>query len=98
MEEEKKLTEREDFLEVINLIIVEEYGEEMTEENLLIDCKIDSYGYAMLWLGLAHSLKKEDLLSPSKKYIDSIDYKTFKVSDLIDEIIRINFEPDCDHE
>lgn len=70
---------RTDILNVINKILEEEHGETLTEEQLLIDSKIDSFGYAIFWC----SLEAEYSVSLNKEVM-VLDYSTFKVKDLID--------------
>ena len=74
---------RQDILEFINEIILEEHGNKVTEDQLLIDCGIDSFGYAILWI---KKKKKYDI--DEVKGIDSkINYNTLLVSDVINYII-----------
>ena len=80
---------REELLLIINKIIVEESGEEVTEDQLLTDSQIDSFGYAMLWLGLGEEFKKRYNILLPKIFIENIDYDVFKVKDLIDELESI---------
>lgn len=79
---------RVEILGIINGIIEEEHGIKLTEDNLLIDCNIDSFGYAMLWLGIEAKLDEmygiERLLG--KEYIDNLDYEKLTVKELIDGI------------
>ena len=79
---------RIEILEMINTIVEEEHGVRLTEDNLLTECNIDSFGYAMLWLGIEAKLEEvsgiERLLG--KEYVDSLSYETFTVKELIDDI------------
>lgn len=79
---------RKEILDKINQIIEEEHGKEVTEESLLADCEIDSFGYALLWLGLENDVVKtpEDVKVFSKEYTDSIDYSIYRVSEIIDKL------------
>ena len=40
---------RQEILEFINNVIEEERGVRVKEDQLLTDCGIDSFGYAILW-------------------------------------------------
>lgn len=77
---------RKEILSKINGIIEEEHGNQVCEDNLLVDCNIDSFGYAMLWLGMENDIidNKSDTKIFNKEYLKDIDYKTLKVSDVID--------------
>lgn len=79
---------RQEVLEFINNVIEEEHGMAVTEDSLLTDCNIDSFGYAILWLSIEGKLEDvcgvERLLG--KEYIDNLSYETFTVQDLIDDI------------
>lgn len=73
---------------MINTIVEEEHGVRLTESSLLTECNIDSFGYAMLWLGIESKLEEvcgiERLLG--KEYVDWLDYETFTVKQLINDI------------
>ena len=70
---------RKEILEFINKIIEEEHGNPVTEDSLLTDSEIDSFGYAMFWLSINQNYGIEEI-----KGIDNgIDYKTLLVSDVI---------------
>ena len=74
---------RKEILEFINKIIEEEHGNSLTEDNLLTDSEIDSFGYAMFWLSINQNYKIEEI-----KGIDNgIDYKALLVSDVVSYII-----------
>ena len=79
---------RKEILDKINQIIEEEHGTTLCEEDLLVECEIDSFGYAMLWLGIVAKLEEvsgvERLLG--KEYVDNLSYDTFTVKELIDDI------------
>lgn len=79
---------RQEILDKINSIIEEEHGEPVKEDSLLTDCNIDSFGYAMLWLGMENDIVKHDpdIKIFDKDYAKDIDYKTLKVSTIIDRI------------
>jgi len=73
---------REKILNFINETIIEEHGKEVYENNLLTDCSIDSFGYAILFTSIEaeYSIKYKD--------IRGLDYSVFTVCDLIDNIIK----------
>lgn len=85
---------REEILKKINEIIVSEHGEELKEDDLLINSQMDSFAYAIFWLSIDEEFKLfEDELESSKEsnkrlhnFINNIDYKTYKVGDLISRI------------
>lgn len=71
-----------DILSHINKIIKQEHGTRVELDNLLIDSGIDSFGYAIFFLELEDKYNIE--FTP--EYVKDIDYKKFKVSDLIEHI------------
>ena len=74
---------RQDILEFINTVIEEEHGNAVTEEQLLIDCGIDSFGYAIFWTTIEARYGVE-----LAKYVDkNVDYTTLTVSNVIDMIL-----------
>lgn len=73
---------RQEILEFINEIIVEEHGNAVTEEQLLIECGIDSFGYAILWT----SIEAKYGVVFSKEESNNIDYKTLTVRNMLDMI------------
>ena len=74
---------RQEILEFINKIIEEEHGKTVTEDNLLTDSEIDSFGYAVFWLEINSNYQLEEI-----KGLDSgIDYETLTVKNIIDYII-----------
>lgn len=73
---------RQDILEFINEIILEEHGNAVTEDQLLIECGIDSFGYAILWISINQKYDIEEVKGTDSK----IDYNTLLVSDVIDYI------------
>ena len=74
---------RQEILEFINSIIEEEHGVAINEDNLLTDCGIDSFGYAILWTSI--EAKYECKLS--KEIMSAVDYDKFTVKDMIDMIV-----------
>ena len=90
---------RKRILDSINKTLSEEMDTiPITEENFLYESNLDSFGYAVFWIGLSENLKIEfaDELSNmkdkdiakivSKEYVDSIDMRFYEVSELIDKI------------
>ena len=90
---------REEILEYINKIIKEDYDdtyypyEPLSEENLLSDSNMDSFGYAMFWMNISQDYKivketgnEEIDNKASIDYVNWIDYKVYTVKDLIDRI------------
>ena len=73
---------RQEILEFINKIIEEEHGNPVTEDSLLTDSEIDSFGYAVFWLELNSNYKIEEI----KGLDEGIDYTTLKVSQVVDYI------------
>ena len=74
---------RQEILEFINNIIEEEHGNKLTEEQLMTDSNIDSFGYAVFWLGINHKYNIEEI-----KGLDTgIDYNTLTIKDIIDYIV-----------
>jgi acyl carrier protein len=74
---------RSEILEFINEVILEEYGTAVSEDNLLTDCGIDSFGYAILWTSV--EAKYECKLS--KEVMSAVDYDKLTIKDMIDMIV-----------
>lgn len=85
---------REEILADINKIIKTEHGKVVTEDSLLTDCEIDSFGYAMLWLGIENEIIEpiDDNAIFGKERLSDLDYETYKVSDVIDRLIEYQME------
>lgn len=75
------IRERDELLDTINGIIEAERGCALSEESLLTDSGMDSFSYAVFWLTLS-----EFGIDLSDEWIDTLDYKSLKVSDIIDKI------------
>lgn len=73
---------RIEILEKINEVIDTEHGKAVGEDSLLIESGMDSFGYAIFWLSLDETLGK----CFSTEEVSSFDYKTLKISQLIDRI------------
>jgi len=90
------MQKRKEILEFINQLITEEHGLSLKEDNLLEDSNLDSFGYFIFWTSLVEEYKifKDDLQSLEEnnkrfiKFTSSIDYKTYKVKDLISRIVK----------
>ena len=74
---------RKEILEFINKIIEEEHGNPLTEDSLLTDSEIDSFGYAVFWLELNSNYKIEEI----KGLDEGIDYTILKVGKVVDYVI-----------
>jgi len=74
---------RQEILEFINKVIEEEHGTKVAEDQLLIDCGIDSFGYAILWT----SVEAEYECNLSKEVMSTVDYSTLTVRDMIDMVV-----------
>ena len=81
---------REEILKTINKIIKDECYKingcffELTEESLLNNAGLDSFGYILFWLSIEQEYKftKENNID----FVNNIDYKTYTIKDLIDRI------------
>lgn len=73
---------RQEILEFINKIIEEEHGNPVSEDSLLTDSEIDSFGYAVFWLELNSNYKIKEI----KGFDEGIDYTTLKVCQVIDYV------------
>lgn len=71
---------REEIYEIIKQLVEEEHGNIDSEDQLLKDVGIDSFGSAMLWLGVEELCK----ITIVKEY--KPDYSTFTIKDMIDLI------------
>ena len=75
---------RQEILEFINAVIKEEHGNAVTEEQLLTECGIDSFGYAIFWTTLEAKYGVE-----LAKHVDkNVDYTILTVSNVIDMILE----------
>lgn len=74
---------RQEILEFINRVIEEEHGNAVEEAQLLVDCGIDSFGYAILWT----SLEAEYGCNLSKEVMSTVDYNILTVRDMIDMVV-----------
>lgn len=82
--------DRKEILKYINKIIEEEHGKELKENNLLADCGIDSFGYAILFTELNEKYNcfgKNFQIGRKFEDGEDIDYSVYKVKNLIDRII-----------
>lgn len=74
---------RIEYFDFINNILVTENAQAIKEDELLIDSNLDSFGYAVLFITLEADL---NLNCFEKEYLNSIDYETFTMKDLLDRI------------
>lgn len=93
---------RNDILKRINEIIKEDFPcnldyKDIKEDDLLSDSNMDSFGYSIFWLNISDeynilpnskSLNEPDKNKEIIEYVNNIDYKTYKVKDLIDRILE----------
>lgn len=93
---------RSDILNKINEIIKEDFPcnleyKEIKEDNLLSESNMDSFGYSIFWLNIADEyniLDDKSITDETEKnkiiieYVNNIDYKNYKVKDLIDRILE----------
>lgn len=81
---------RNRILEIINEVILEEMDTvAVTEESRLVDSNLDSFGYAMFWIGVATKLKEEGIPHLSKECVDGYDLSSVDsvtVAKIIDDI------------
>lgn len=78
---------RTEVLNVINEIIEEEHGSVVSEEDILASCGIDSFGYAMLFVGLDGRIEKSTGIKVFEKdALKEIDPNTLVVKELLDMI------------
>lgn len=74
---------RYEYFDFINNVLVTENAQAIKEDELLINSNLDSFGYAVLFITLEADL---NLNCFEKEYLNSIDYKTFTMKDLLDRI------------
>lgn len=78
---------RQDILYIINEIIEEEHGSAVTEDSTLIECGIDSFGYALLFVGLEGQIEEKTGVKVfDKDIIKDINPNSLKVSELLDMV------------
>lgn len=77
---------RTEYFNFINKVLVTENAKAIEEDNLLIDSELDSFGYAVLFITLEADL---NLNCFEKEYLNSIDYKTYTMKDLLDRIENV---------
>lgn len=78
------MSDREELLNEINKILVEENAKAIKEDDLLISSELDSFGYAILFITISD--KYNDCCI--NEYVNSINFETYKAKDLIDRIIQ----------
>ena len=78
---------RQEILNIINEIIEEEHGKPVEELSMISDCAIDSFGYAMLFVGIESQVLN---CSGKKVFTDkvfgNINPSEISVKELIDII------------
>lgn len=87
---DNNLNIRYEILKKINELIKDECYKingcffELTEESLLNNAGLDSFGYILFWLSIEQEYKftKENNID----FVNNIDYKTYTIKDLIDRI------------
>lgn len=78
---------RQEVLYIINEIIEEEHGSAVTEDSILIECGIDSFGYALLFVGLEGQIEEKTGIKVfDKDVVKDINPNNLKVSELLDMI------------
>lgn len=77
---------RTEYFNFINKVLVTENAKAIEEDNLLIDSELDSFGYAVLFITLEADL---NLNCFEKEYLNTIDYKTYTMKDLLDRIENV---------
>ena len=74
---------RRKIITFLNSVIEEEHGNKLKSKQLLVESNIDSFGYAVFWLGINHEYNIDEV-----KGIDAgIDYSTLTVKNVIDYVI-----------
>lgn len=74
---------RIEYFDFINKVLVTENAKAIKEDELLKDSNLDSFGYAILFITLQEDL---NINCFEKEYLNSINYETFKMKDLLDRI------------
>ena len=78
---------RADILNVINEIIEEEHGVAVSESNTLADCGIDSFGYAILFVGLEGVIEDQTGIKVfGPKVLSELNPSEVTVKELLDMI------------
>lgn len=78
---------RTEILNVINEIIEEEHGEIVCEDNVLADCGIDSFGYALLFVGLEGTIEEQTGVKVfGPKVLNEVNPSKITVKELLDMI------------
>lgn len=70
-------------LDYLNKVIEEEHGIKINEDNLLVDCNIDSFGYAIFWCSVEDTFN----IKYSKEEANAFSYDTLTVKCVIDGIV-----------
>jgi len=75
-----------DILKRVNRIIKEEGGISLKQDSLLKHSELDSFAYTFFYYSLIEEFSLEDEQKEFFDFINSIDYESFKVKDLVDEL------------
>jgi len=78
------MNERDQILTSLNETIETEHGKPITEENVLSDSEIDSFGYAIFWLSIEEKYGKCFLNDEMRAF----NYETLTIKAIIDRIIN----------
>lgn len=71
---------RQEILEFINDVIEEEHGNRLTEDQLLIESELDSFGYAVLWTSAEYAIGVQF----ASEELNKVDHKTLSIKDMVD--------------
>ena len=78
---------RKEILDIINEIIEEEHGVLVEEANMISDCAIDSFGYAILFVSLDGQIEqKTGTKVLDNEVLKTINPNNVRVYELIDMI------------
>ena len=85
----KKATNKEELIEELNEILEENDAECLIEtgEELFKDLELDSFGGMIFFLELNDRYAYFDQGQSQEEFVASVDWKTFKVNDIIDKIL-----------
>lgn len=79
------MNEREHILTNLNETIETEHGKHVTEENVLTDSELDSFGYALFWI----AIEEQYGVCFSKEEVSGFNYHRILVRDIIDRIVHV---------
>lgn len=81
---------REEILEVINTLIRSEKGSRVTEDSTFLDAALDSFGYAMFFMGLDTKYDYFNACNYGDDPFKEIPYSTLTVKEIIDKCLLGN--------